>query len=69
LHGHPADKIVELARREDVDAIVLGTRGHSRVHDLPAGSVAQAVMRDAPCAVIAYKPPPRAATAECMHSA
>jgi len=60
LYGQPAEKIVELARREDVDAIVLGTQGHSRLNHLLAGSVAQAVMRDAPCAVVAYKPAARA---------
>jgi universal stress protein A len=56
LQGNPAAKIVELAMREDVEAIVMGTQGHSRMGHLLAGSVAQAVMRQAHCAVIAFKP-------------
>jgi len=69
LYGQPANTIVELATREDVDAIVLSTHGDSRVHHLQTGSVAQAVMRDAHCAVIAYKPPTHVPPAESMHSA
>lgn len=56
LQGNPAAKIVELAEREDVEAIVMGTHGHSRMGHLLAGSVAQAVMRQAHCAVVAFKP-------------
>jgi universal stress protein A len=56
LRGNPAAKIVELAEKEDVEAIVMGTHGHSRMSHLLAGSVAQAVMREAHCAVIAFKP-------------
>ena len=56
LHGDPASRIVELAEREDVEAIVMGTHGHSRMGHLLAGSVAQAVMRQAHCAVVTFKP-------------
>jgi nucleotide-binding universal stress UspA family protein len=56
LHGIPAAQIVELAEKEDVEAIVMGTYGHSRMGHLLAGSVTQAVMREAHCAVIAFKP-------------
>ncbi len=56
LQGNPAAKIVELAEKADVEAIVMGTHGHSRMGHLLAGSVAQAVMREAHCAVIAFKP-------------
>ena len=64
LRGNPAAKIVQLAEKEDVEAIVLGTHGHSRMRHLLAGSVAQAVMREAHCAVIAFKPACHVAAAE-----
>jgi universal stress protein A len=64
LHGSPAAKIVQLAERENVEAIVMGTHGHSRMGHLLAGSVAQAVMREAHCAVIAFKPACHVAAAQ-----
>jgi nucleotide-binding universal stress UspA family protein len=64
LCGNPAAKIVEFAEKEDVEAIVVGTHGHSRMGHLLAGSVAQAVMRQAHCAVIAFKPACHVAAAD-----
>jgi len=57
LHGDPAREILKLADQEAVEAIVIGTHGHSRLLHLLAGSVADAVMREAHCPVIAYRPP------------
>ncbi|HWB12157.1 MAG TPA: universal stress protein [Pirellulales bacterium] len=56
LHGDPARQIVELAKRENVETIVLGTHGRSGLGRLITGSVAEAVLRDAPCAVVACRP-------------
>lgn len=66
LHGNPAAEIVRLAEREDVEAIVMGTHGHSRMGHLLAGSVAQAVMRQSHCAVIAFKPASYVPAAEAL---
>lgn len=56
LHGDPAEQIVELAKREEVETIVLGTHGRTGLSRLLAGSVAETVLRDASCPVIAYRP-------------
>jgi nucleotide-binding universal stress UspA family protein len=65
LHGEPgsteivkpADELVKLARKEHVDAIVLGTHGRSGLSRLVTGSVAESVIRSAPCAVVTVRQP------------
>lgn len=57
LHGDPADEIVKLARDENVEAIVMGTHGRSPLGRLLVGSVAKEVIREAPCTVLALRPP------------
>jgi nucleotide-binding universal stress UspA family protein len=54
---HPADEIVRLAEQEDVHAIVIGTHGRSGLSRLLAGSVAEGIMRQAPCAVVTIRKP------------
>ena len=54
---HPADAIVRLAKQENVHAIVIGTHGRSGLLHLLAGSVAESVMRQAPCPVITVRQP------------
>ncbi len=53
----PADVIVKFADRERVDVIVLGTHGRSGLSRVVMGSVAETVVRNAPCAVVVVKPP------------
>jgi nucleotide-binding universal stress UspA family protein len=53
----PAEEIVKLATREHVDAIVLGTHGRSGLSRLLMGSVAESVVRNAPCPVVTVKQP------------
>ncbi|HUY92525.1 MAG TPA: universal stress protein [Pirellulales bacterium] len=57
LHGAAAKEIVKLARQEDAELIVMGARGRSPLGQLLVGSVAEAVIRDAHCAVCALRPP------------
>lgn len=57
LHGDPAEEIVKLARQENVETIVMGTHGRSPLGRLLVGSVAEGVICEAPCAVIALRPP------------
>ena len=45
--GSPADKIVDLAKDEAADLIVMGTHGHSGVKHLVMGSIARSVLRTA----------------------
>ncbi|MGL6095341.1 MAG: universal stress protein [Fimbriiglobus sp.] len=57
LEGDPASEIVKYADENGVDVIVLGTHGRSGVDRLVLGSVAERVMRDAPCSVLVVKLP------------
>lgn len=57
LCGEPADEIVKLADREQVEAIVIGTHDRSRFARLLAGSTAEKLLRTAHCPVIAYRSP------------
>ena len=50
--GAPASEIVETARREGAAFIVMGTHGRSPLERLLLGSVADRVVRTAPCAVV-----------------
>lgn len=47
-----AEGICRVAEREDVDLIAMGTRGRGGFDDLVMGSVAEQVVRYAPCSVL-----------------
>lgn len=55
--GRAADVIVDQARRLPADYIVMGSRGHSALHDLVLGSTTSGVLRHATCPVIVVTPP------------
>jgi nucleotide-binding universal stress UspA family protein len=55
LEGDAAGEIVRYAADAGVDVIVLGTHGRTGVERLLMGSVAEKVMRDAPCSVLVVK--------------
>jgi nucleotide-binding universal stress UspA family protein len=57
VSGSPAETIVELAAAEEVDLIVMGTHGRTGLRRLLMGSVAEAVIREAPCPVLVYRAP------------
>jgi nucleotide-binding universal stress UspA family protein len=57
ITGDPAGAIVRLAESEDVDMIVMGTHGRSGLTRLLMGSVAEAIVRRAPCPVLTFKQP------------
>lgn len=50
--GLPARQIVAYARRNAIDLIVIGTHGRTGVSRALLGSVAEAVVRRAPCRVL-----------------
>ena len=50
--GDPAEVIIETARRQQADAIVMGRRGRGRLAGLLLGSVSQKVASLAPCVVV-----------------
>ena len=53
--GDPAGEIVRYAADAGIDVIVMGTHGRTGVDRLLLGSVAEKVMRDAPCSVLVVK--------------
>jgi nucleotide-binding universal stress UspA family protein len=57
VSGAPANVIVEHARTAGIDLIVIGTRGRRGVARLLLGSVAETVVRTAPCAVLSVPHP------------
>jgi nucleotide-binding universal stress UspA family protein len=55
--GDPASEIVRYATEAGVDVIVMGTHGRTGLERLLMGSVAEKVLRDAPCSVLVVKLP------------
>jgi nucleotide-binding universal stress UspA family protein len=55
--GDPAAEIVNLAKEEGCDLIVMGTHGRSGLARLLMGSVAEQVSRQAHCPVLTVKSP------------
>lgn len=54
--GKPAAEILEAARTHRTEALVMGTHGREGIDRLLLGSVAETVVRRAPCTVIVVKP-------------
>jgi nucleotide-binding universal stress UspA family protein len=52
IHGAPFEQIVEAARARQVDLIVMATHGHTGLQRFLLGSVAEKVVRLAPCPVL-----------------
>lgn len=55
--GVPTDSILDCAREQGCDLIVMGTHGRRGWARLRLGSVAEAVIRQAPCPVLTVKSP------------
>ncbi len=53
--GSPANAVVEYAKRHHVDLIIVGTHGRGGVQHLLMGSVAERVVRTAPCPVLTVR--------------
>lgn len=54
--GEPGPAIVQAARETQADLIVMGTHGRTGLARLLMGSVAEYVLRHAPCPVLTVKP-------------
>jgi nucleotide-binding universal stress UspA family protein len=55
--GSPADEIIEAAKRNQADLIVCATHGRSGLAHFFLGSVAERVIRHAPCPVLTVREP------------
>jgi nucleotide-binding universal stress UspA family protein len=60
----PAHFVAEVAKQVTADVIVVGTRGHGPLAGALLGSVAQHLLHDAPCPVLAIPPLKTAEAAE-----
>jgi nucleotide-binding universal stress UspA family protein len=57
VDGDPADEIIREARAAGCDVIILGTHGRTGLKRLLTGSVAERVLRGAPCPVVTIRVP------------
>jgi len=55
LHGGPAHEITRAAGSENADLIIIGTHGRGAIAHLLLGSVAERVVRSAPCPVLTVR--------------
>jgi nucleotide-binding universal stress UspA family protein len=55
LTGKPANEIIRFAREQEVDLVVVGTQGKSGLGKLILGSVAESIIRTAPCSVLVVR--------------
>ena len=53
--GRPADVICRVAAEEAADAVIIPTHGHSGLKHVLLGSVAEKVVRHAPCSVLVVR--------------
>jgi universal stress protein A len=61
-HGDPPRTIVDVAKRDGYDLIVMGTHGRTGMSLLLLGSLTRDVMRRAPCPVLTVHPPSKRET-------
>lgn len=62
-HGPVSQKVLALAEEVGADLLVIGTRGRAGLTKLALGSVAEELLRVAPCPVITFGPKAKVATA------
>ena len=55
--GTPFVEIIRYAKEQSIDLIVIGTHGHSALATMLLGSVAEKVVRKAPCPVLSIRHP------------
>ena len=65
LEGVPAEQIVAVARRWDADLVVVGDHNRHVLSRFLLGSVADAVVRHAPCSVLVVRPKDQTAGVPC----
>lgn len=55
LWGSPVDTILEYASRQPIDLIVVSTHGRTGLSHVLLGSVAESIVRNAPCPVLTIR--------------
>ena len=56
VEGSPKLEIIQYARKQKIDLIVLSTHGRTGLSHVLMGSVAETVVRSAPCPVLTVRP-------------
>lgn len=56
LSGYPATEIIDFAKKNNIDLIVIGAHGLTGLAHVLFGSTANRVVRKAPCSVLAVRP-------------
>jgi len=57
VHGVPFQEILDTAKARQVDLIIMGTHGRTGLSHVLLGSVAEKVVRSAPCPVLVARQP------------
>ena len=57
VHGVPFQEILDTAKKQQVDLIIMGTHGRTGLQHVLMGSVAEKVVRLAPCPVLVVRQP------------
>ena len=57
--GHPVNEIERYARKEGIDLILLPTHGRTGIEHVLIGSVAEKLVRTAPCSVMVIRARPK----------
>ncbi|MDZ5470156.1 universal stress protein [Bacillus sp. 31A1R] len=55
LEGAPADSLCDFAKKKDADLIVVGNAGKNAIKELLLGTVAEKLVKNAPCHVLVVK--------------
>lgn len=55
--GKPFSEIIDYAKQEDIDVIVISSHGHSSVEHILFGSTSEKVVKKAPCPVLTLREP------------
>ena len=55
VEGRPADRIIDITNKANIDFIVIGSRGLGGVKQIVLGSVSDRVADEAPCPVLIVK--------------
>ncbi|MDR3610625.1 MAG: universal stress protein [Ignavibacteriaceae bacterium] len=55
--GKPFIEIIDTAKQEDIDLIIIASHGHTGVEHILFGSTAEKVVRKAPCPVLSFREP------------
>lgn len=56
LHGNIADSIIKYAKDQNADLIIIGTHGRKGLEKMWLGSVAERVIKSAPCPTLTCNP-------------